>query len=169
MTSALWWHKIFIVFVPIFSNNKYSASIHKQVPGGSTTTHQGIWTESCPLMHSWLWTLKWCVNLLSSLLTKVWEPLENTNIESHRQRRELLWKSRFTEIPAFCLDRKRWFRTHWSGQLLKTGGGGFHLECKDSNAKLTGTSKIKETWHHQKITTFSSYQTQRHGNLWFTL
>lgn len=30
MMSASWWHKMFLIFVPLLPNNKYSTSIHKQ-------------------------------------------------------------------------------------------------------------------------------------------
>lgn len=37
-------------------------------------------------------------------------------------------------------------------RFVKTGEGDCYFKCKDSNAELQETWKIKETWHHPRIT-----------------
>lgn len=77
--------------------------------------------------------------------------MENTELDSHPQRREPLWKSRFTEDPALRESNKIYEFGHWSGQLVKTGEGDSYFKCEDNNAKLKGISKIKETLKDHSI------------------
>ena len=48
--------------------------------------------------------------------------------------------------------------------VSKDWGGDSYFIWEDNNAKLQGTWKIKETWHHQRI---SSNWTQRHADWQF--
>lgn len=54
-------------------------------------------------------------------------------------------------------------------QSVETRGGYHYYKWKDSNSRLQGTWKIRETWYHQGSQYSSSNQPQRHGYLRFTL
>lgn len=134
---------------------------------GSATIHPSTWKESHPPIHC----------MIDRLCSQAFRPLGDPGISSSPSwlrpeiPGDLLLRQAPTEKRAFVevqfqrgcsspLEQKLWVWMHCSGHLIKAGGGGCYFKCEDSSTKLKGTSKIKETWHHQRITIIFYYQSQ---------
>lgn len=115
---------------------------------GFPTGHQRTWKESCPPMQHVIGreTLFLSVDtevIHVSVLDQSLEPLENTNSDSHQQRRKPLWKFRSQRMQHTFGANKNEFGHPGVGC-------GSYFKCED-NTKFKGTPIIKEIWHHHRI------------------
>lgn len=70
---------------------------------------------------------------------------------------------RFEKAPEILAGLKECI-SHFKA-VSKDGEGDCYFKCKDNNATLQVTWKIKETWRHQRITIFFQGHFQRHEGL----
>lgn len=91
---------------------------------------------------TWLCSIKKRHTILRIRIQHTPTPEEETRVWSVHSHRKGLWEPQNHQLGWLVKPFLSW------SQSAKTGGGDPFFKCEDSNTRLQGTQKFKDTYHH---------------------